>query len=288
MTTRSLLNFDEKTIAAYWNKKVVFFPGNRNVSEGLPSIQELINRIGGTFESNAWQAPIRTDINASRVNADLSHDQHLYVDPSYAHRLYSDGFSLCFGDLSTEISSIRKLKDLITPIFDHEDLIKITAYLSPPRAIGVLHYDRQHNYFIQREGSKRWYVSDRPAIVNPHENLVYPRANSEFLREMKSRGYNIRLPKECGQSIFELNPGDILYVPPGHYHSPETAAGPSLHYTLTLEPACVWKDLQKSLYLELLKHNDDLFMDYRFLTLEQKDALIKKCQGHIIELLKSP
>lgn len=286
MTTRSFFKFDKTSISAYWNQRVVYFSGNRDMSGGLPGITELISRISGAFENERWSAPISTDINASRVNADRSHDQLLSVSPSAAHKLYSEGFSLCFGDLSSEINSVKELKGLVAPIFDHEDLIKITAYLSPPSAVGVLHYDRQHNYFIQREGSKRWYVSERPAIVNPHENLVYPRVNSDFLREMNDRGYNILLPKECGQSVFELHPGDILYVPPGHYHSPETMARPSLHYTLTLEPACFWKDLQKALYLELLNRNEDLFKDYRFLASEQKNILVEKCRRHIFDLLQ--
>jgi hypothetical protein len=285
MQNRSFFKLDKTTISEYWNERIVYFSGNRDFPGSLPDIADLISRVNGSFENEKWNAPIRADINASRVNADLSHDQHLSVSPSAAQKLYSEGFSLCFGDLSPEISSIKALKDLVSPIFGHEDLIKITAYLSPPAAIGVLHYDRQHNYFIQKEGSKKWYVSEGPAIANPYENLVYPGVNSDFLREMKARGYNIRLPKECGQAVFELHPGDILYIPPGHYHSPETLVKPSLHYTLTLEPACFWKDFQKALYLELLNRNKDLFMDYRFLTSDQKNILIESCRRHIFDLL---
>jgi len=278
--------FNKESISTYWNKRALHFSGNNNISDCLPNIAELINLINGGFAHNVWNAPVSTDINVSRVNPDLSHDQFLSVSPSAARNFYSDGFSLCFGDLSSQIDSVKDLKSLVTPVFEHENLIKITGYLSPPGAIGVLHYDRQHNYFIQREGSKRWYVSERPAIVNPHENLVYPRINSKFLFEMKALGYNIRIPKECGQSVIDLHPGDILYLPPGYYHSPETMSHPSLHYTLTLEPACFWKDFQKGLHLDLLSNNEDYFMDYRFLTSQQKKLLVEKCREHIFKMIQ--
>ena len=278
--------FSKSMISKYWNQSVMHFSGNEGISDALPNISELIRYLSGEFKNLEWKNPIEVQINASRINSDLSHNQLLSISSSTARNLYSDGYSLCFGDLSVVIDSIKNLKDFVTPIFEDNDLVKVTAYLSPPASIGVLHYDCQHNYFIQREGSKRWYVSNKPAVTNPYENLVYPQIDSEYLLSMRSHGYNIKLPNECGQSVFDLNPGDILYIPPGYYHSPETFSNPSLHFTLTVEPACFWKDLQKGLQLELMSHNEDFFKDYRFLTVDEKNILMKRCGTYIANFLQ--
>ncbi len=174
------------------------------------------------------------------------------------------------------------LKGQAVDIFGYEDLIAVTGYLSPPKAVGVLHFDRQHNFFIQKEGTKRWFISERAAIRNPHENLLYAGLNKDFLDDMKARGYEISLPRDCGKRMYELNPGDVLYVPPGFYHSPETLDVHSLHYTLTIEPACFWKDFNKVIFNKLLSSKGKLFEDYRFLSEKQKSELFKECLDLII------
>ena len=95
------------------------------------------------------------------------------------------------------------------------------------------------------------------------------------------------MPKDCGKSEYFLKPGDVLYVPPGFYHSPETGEAPSLHYTLTVEPNCIWKDMNKNIFTILLKNCSDLNKDYRFLSREEKESLLLRCRNiiHSAELL---
>jgi len=280
------LFFKWQEIKKYWNQRAVYFQNVTNLSYQLPTIFELIGQLNGTFEDQIWHVPVNLPINASRINGDLSYDQVLSISLTEAQRYYNLGFSLCFGDLSPHINSINALKSTAASVFEHEDLIYITAYLSPPGAVGALHFDRQHNYFIQKSGCKHWYVSEKPAVINPPENLVYPTATREFFEEQKEAGYRIKFPKECGVKVFELQPGDILYVPPGYYHSPETGETASLHYTLTLEPACVWRDFTKLLNAELLIGNEDYYKDYRFLTTAERVDLSKRCLDRLVDKLQ--
>ena len=275
-----------KNINKYWNNEVVFFPKQTLLSSSLPSAANLINCFKGNFDSGQWSEPLNVNINASCINQDGSHQQLLSIDINAARNCYLNGFSLCFGDMSSSIDAIATLKAKAVDIFGYSELIAVTGYLSPPKAIGVLHYDRQHNFFIQIEGTKRWIVSEKAAIKNPHENLIYAGLTQSFIRDMKSRGYEISLPRECGNNDFELNPGDVLYVPPGFYHSPETLGDPSLHYTLTVEPACFWKDFNKDIFAKLLSSDGQFFKDYRFLDEDQKSELTKQCLSIIMEKLK--
>jgi hypothetical protein len=268
---------DGGNIQKYWNNQAKFFISKNLLSSALPGKTDLINYFNGNFFSDNWVEPSNVNINASRIDENGSYSQLLSIDINLARRFYSDGFTLCFGDLSFNSRSIAALKEKAVDIFGHSDLIAVTAYLSPPDTSGVLHYDRQHNFFIQREGKKRWFVSEKAAVKNPHENLVYAGLTQSFFENMNKRGYEISLPKDCGRNLYELNPGDVLYIPPGFYHSPETLSAPSLHYTLTIEPACFWKDFNNDMFSKLLASNGKFFADYRFLSEFEKNELIADC-----------
>jgi hypothetical protein len=268
---------DQKKIVKYWNKEVSLFIDQKSLSSSLPSATELVNFFTGNLISGNWVEPLNVKINASCINREGSYQQLLSISIDEARSRYLNGFSLCFGDMSLDINQIAALKTKAAEIFGYADLISVTGYLSPPKVNGVLHFDRQHNFFIQKEGTKRWFVSEKPATKNPHENLVYAGITQSFLDNMNARGYGISLPRDCGRNTYELNPGDVLYVPPGFYHSPETLDAPSLHYTLTVEPACFWKDFNKDMFSKLLSSDGKFFQDYRFLSENQKYELVNDC-----------
>lgn len=280
------MNFDfiknHIDISKYWNNSVVKFPNQPDVLNSLPGASDLIKCLTGNFEAGNWNSPLNININASTILQDGSHHQMLGININAACNSYANGFSLCFGDMADSIDHVALLKSKAVEIFGYSDLIAITGYLSPEKAIGVLHFDRQHNFFIQREGSKRWMVSERAAVKNPHENLLYPGVTQSFLSEMKNLGYEISIPKDCGRKVYDLNPGDVLYIPPGFYHSPETLSKHSLHYTLTVEPACFWKDFNQKIFLKLLASDGQFFADYRFMTESQRSDLFSECMNEVL------
>lgn len=261
----------------YWNKQVVQFRGGAPFITDLPNAEQLVKFASGFFSQGEWIEPFEIKINASRLADDGSPQQMLSVGIEEARKAYKIGFSLCFGDLSDDVSSLHELKMNASDFFQHSDLVSITGYLSPMRAVGVLHFDRQHNYFIQTEGSKRWFVSEVAAITNPYDNLVYNGTPQKFFDNLNQRGYKIKMPRDCGRAVYDLSPGDVLYIPPGFYHSPETTSITSLHYTLTIEPACFWKDFNNRFFDAMLANNQFLLEDYRFLDEGEKNKLLTQC-----------
>ena len=270
-----------------WDDTSLFMSQEFLEKDKLPSIVDLLAYTRGRFSEGIWEQPIDVDISASIVSREAGFQQQLGIQKSNIQQFYSSGFTLCFGDMSDQIQPLTDLKSHAVNIFGSNELLSVTAYLSPPNSVGVLHFDRQHNFFLQREGTKRWYVSKTPAIKNPYENFVFPSATQNFIDELHGRGYEIAMPKDCGKSEYFLKPGDVLYVPPGFYHSPETGEAPSLHYTLTVEPNCIWKDMNKNIFTILLKNCSDLNKDYRFLSREEKESLLLRCRNiiHSAELL---
>jgi len=268
-------------IQRYWNRECAFFSKQQNLSSSLPSASDLFLLLTGHYSNGKWIKPFDVNANASRINDDGSHEQLFSLEIGAVGQCYLDAFTICLGDLSTSCVQLAELKAHAADFFGFGESIAITAYLSPPNSTGVLHYDRQHNFFVQREGTKRWYVSERPATPNPYDNLVFTGTPKAFFDELREKDYNISMPGECGRQVFELNPGEVLYIPPGFYHSPETLDTPSLHYTLTLEPVCFWKDFTKDSFLKMLSSKGLFMQDYRFLTMDEKKQLIGDCFEHI-------
>ena len=203
-----------------WNINPFLLSNGSENDLNLPSENRLVSYFSGLFEQGHWIAPIPSYINASRVDSNGNHHQQFGVDIDSDRNLYIQGYTLCSGDLSPHIDKLNVVKNIAADLFSFPESISITSYLSPKESIGVLHFDRQHNFFMQREGVKRWFVSQDAAVKNPYENFIYTGVPQTFFSDMKNRGYTIKLPIECGKLSFDLHPGEVLYVPPGHYHSP--------------------------------------------------------------------
>ena len=265
-------------IAGYWNNRVVAFKGQRQILDHLPCSDEIVRQLSEKIENGVWEAPIEIPVNVSKLESDGSHIQEVGVSFDRAKSRYGGGFSICFGDLSESFAQLKRLKEAAGHIFGEPSLISITGYLSPQGSTGVLHFDRQHNFFLQKEGRKRWLVGSTAAIKNPVENFVYNNVPLDLFERYESMGYKIKLPKDCGREEFVLAPGDALYVPPGFFHSPQTLDTHSFHYTLTLEPNCFWNSVLSKSQRLVMRNHENFYADWRFLQEAEKDDLLIKCR----------
>ncbi|MCU0525086.1 MAG: cupin domain-containing protein [Elainella sp. Prado103] len=94
---------------------------------------------------------------------------------------------------------------------------QVNAYSSYPHHQGFsCHYDTHEVFILQIEGSKQWRVFQ--------ETFASP------LPEQKSAG--LTPPPDPPYLKCTLYPGDVLYIPRGHWHDAITDESPSLHLTL--------------------------------------------------------
>jgi len=95
----------------------------------------------------------------------------------------------------------------------------VNVYCSWPGIQGLrCHYDGQDIFVMQIEGSKQWYVF--------RDTFKYP------LREQISlANRELSPPDEDPYLVCTLNPGDLLYLPRGHWHYAIATDRPSLHLT---------------------------------------------------------
>lgn len=95
--------------------------------------------------------------------------------------------------------------------------VQVNAYCSWPGRQGFSsHYDTHEVFILQVDGRKQWYVFP--------DTIKYP------LPEQKSSSF----PPPEGEPYLSciLNPGDVLYIPRGHWHYAVALDEPSLHLTL--------------------------------------------------------
>ncbi|MEC4817737.1 MAG: cupin domain-containing protein, partial [Scytonema sp. PMC 1069.18] len=95
--------------------------------------------------------------------------------------------------------------------------VQINAYYSSPQRQGFSsHYDTHEVFILQIEGTKNWFVF--------RDTFKYPLPNQ--------KSSTMPPPQEEPYLTCVLKPGDVLYIPRGHWHYAKANDEPSLHLTL--------------------------------------------------------
>jgi ribosomal protein L16 Arg81 hydroxylase len=129
---------------------------------------------------------------------------------------------LCQQGATLIINGVHKLIPEITTFtseikYDLGYGVQANAYCSWPGRQGFSsHYDTHEVFILQVDGRKQWYVFP--------DTIKYP------LPEQKSA--SLQPPEGEPYLSCMLNPGDVLYIPRGHWHYAIALDQPSLHLTL--------------------------------------------------------
>ncbi len=131
---------------------------------------------------------------------------------------------LCQEGATLIVNKVHKLLPEITTFasevkYDLGYGAQVNAYCSWPGRQGFSsHYDTHEVFVLQVDGKKKWHVFP--------DTIKYP------LSEQKSASF----PPPEGEPYLSciLNPGDVLYIPRGHWHYAVALDEPSLHLTLGL------------------------------------------------------
>lgn len=181
--------------------------------EGLLSLDDIDRYLGGYDVHH----PSVTLVDHRRK---IEPDEYCYpsglIDAVKLFKLYEAGATVVFAQLEQShqplFECVRALEREFSTRF------QANIYLTPGNAQGFHpHYDSHDVFVAQVEGSKRWMLYDQ--VIDT------PLRRQEFD------------PKEvaCGplSQEFDLDPGDLLYIPRGLMHDARTAGreGHSLHVT---------------------------------------------------------
>ncbi len=195
---------EQKFLEYHWTSKAVFIPSeDERKFADLFSWQKLTNLLNfHQFKYPELRLALDGKVLEEKENANLS--------------------KWCQSGATLIIDKVHKLVPEITNFTSEvrQDLgysAQVNSYCSWPSKQGFsCHYDTHEVFILQIEGNKEWYVFS--------DTLKYP------LTEQKSAS---ETPPE-GEPYLKctLTPGDVLYIPRGHWHYAVALDQPSLHLTL--------------------------------------------------------
>jgi len=129
---------------------------------------------------------------------------------------YSTGATVTLPALHLSLPALGRLCAQMQAELEHS--VHTNAYLTPPGAPGFTpHYDTHEVFVLQIAGHKQWRVYAPP--------LALPHRSQPFSPE------HYTLPSTPLMQ-FELQAGDLLYLPRGHVHTTNTTEHFSAHVTI--------------------------------------------------------
>jgi ribosomal protein L16 Arg81 hydroxylase len=125
--------------------------------------------------------------------------------------LLNAGATVCITNIHMADPGLARWAQAIRAQLNFTGTVGVNCYVSPDASGLPMHYDKRVATTLQIAGKKRWKFSTEPAKAWPDTNEVYQGA-----RGAKDLG---KLPDELEFHEVELNPGDLLCLPAGTWHS---------------------------------------------------------------------
>uniref|UniRef100_A0A832M247 Transcription factor jumonji jmjC domain-containing protein n=1 Tax=Oscillatoriales cyanobacterium SpSt-402 TaxID=2282168 RepID=A0A832M247_9CYAN len=137
------------------------------------------------------------------------------VDRAGWHDRFQQGATLIINSVDELVPTVAELVAAIRVEMGHP--AQVNLYCSPAHQQGFeTHYDSHDVFILQIEGEKNWFVF--------RDTVPYPLPQTQSAEQLP--------PDEPPYLQCTLNPGDVLYIPRGHWHYAIAGDYPSLHLTL--------------------------------------------------------
>ena len=196
----------------YWEKQpLVVRRGKKDYFGSLFSLDEVdraITTLNLTYPNIALK-------NANREVNSVDYTRNGALDVASIYQLFSEGSTIVLAFLDSVIPTLTSLcRSLETEL---NFPLQMNGYLTPARAQGARHHYDTHDVFVlQIVGSKRWTTYGTPVEL--------PLSGHDFDSTIHEQG--------TPSMEFELEPGDLAYIPRGVVHDARSSEDLSLHITL--------------------------------------------------------
>jgi hypothetical protein len=169
------------------------------------------------------------NISASFTGGEDSGDARVMIEAYHSQviELLSAGATVCISNIQIADPFLAKWALAICGQLNFSGTVGINCYISPDGSGLPMHYDSRVATTLQIEGKKRWKYSTKSAKPWPSSNVVYQEGQNE-----SDVG---TLPADMEFCEVELNPGDMLCLPAGAWHSAR-GVGYSLALNLSFSP----------------------------------------------------
>lgn len=207
----------------YWEKQPLvvhrsqpdYFSSLLSLDEVDRAITTLDRRYPNTILKNAAQ-----DIGPGDYTVDGE-----TLDVARVYQLFAEGSTISMAFLDTVVPSLTRFCRALECELSFP--LQANIYITPPGAQGAKqHYDTHDVFVLQVVGSKEWTVYGTPYKL--------PLASQDFDPEVHDRG--------AVTLEFELQAGDVAYIPRGVIHEARSRDEVSLHITAGIL-RYTWADL---------------------------------------------
>jgi ribosomal protein L16 Arg81 hydroxylase len=225
----------EEFFGEYWEKQpLVVKRGQPDYFSGLVSLDE-VDRVLTTLDLRHPNVVLKNaDGNVSADDYTVHGDS---LDVAKVYQLFEQGSTIVLAFLDTVVPALTSFCRSIESEFTFP--CQTNVYLTPVGAKGARHHYDTHDVFVlQVTNSKRWTVYGTP--------LELPLKDQDFDSSIHERG-------EPTLS-FELEAGDMAYIPRGAVHDARSADNVSLHITLGVL-SYTWIDLLVELAADTALHD---------------------------------
>lgn len=159
------------------------------------------------------------DSGSSRRMIEAHHNQ--------VSELFNAGATICITNIHMADPMLAQWAQAIRAQLNFTGTVGVNCYVSPDGSGLPMHYDKRIATSIQIAGKKRWKFSTASAKAWPNTNEVY---------QPGELGADVgKLPPDMEFREVELNPGDLLCLPAGAWHSAR-GIGVSLALNLYFAP----------------------------------------------------
>ena len=207
----------------YWEKGVLVVNHNQpGYFSSLFSLDEA-DRVITTLDRHYPDITLK---NADRpVIADDYVTRDNSVDVAKVYQLFENGSTIILSYLDSVVPALESFCRSLEHEFSFP--LQTNVYLTPASAKGFKpHYDTHDVFVLQVVGSKHWTIYGTP--------LQFPLAEQDFDSAVHERG--------ASTLEFELEAGDVAYIPRGFVHDARSGDSISLHITAGIL-SYTWTDL---------------------------------------------
>lgn len=230
-----------------WEKSPLYLKRNQKDYYGeLFSTTQLENII----KNNDLEYNKNIDIAVYKDDTRYTFNPDGKVYPAIIWDKYKEGCSIRLLNPQTYSKNVWKLCSILQEYF--HSFVGTNTYLTPPNSQGFApHYDDIEAFILQLEGKKIWKVY---APLDDETTLPRTSSNNFKRADLTSPPIN----------TFELEPGDLLYLPRGFIHEGKTTATEhSLHITISCSQKHTFGDLFELLIPQAISVAMQEDLDYR-------------------------
>ncbi len=215
----------EQFLADHWARRPLHIPGRADKFTKLLDHRAFVRCAA---RADALQAYIANDDRTG-------HAAIVEIQPRQIKAMYVGGFTICAKGLEKGSPALAALGRRMKAALHYTGPVDFRGYLSRHGSGAPLHFDARHATTLQIEGTKTWRFTSAPSVQFPPRNAVVEGRSVEYaavdslprVRDLSLEPALEPPPPDSELSEVTLRPGDLLYLPPGTWHSAQ-AVGHSL------------------------------------------------------------